>query len=167
MSATEQTSALSVEERLQRLEDVNEIQRLKSAYTLACDDNYNPDAICALFTDDGLWSMNVFGHHQGKNEIHAFFSSVSEQIVWSLHTAATPSILISEDGTTATGTWYLVCPCTLARNDDPGQKDAVLITGSYSDAFRKVDGRWYFTEITARIHQISDWDKGWVRQPFR
>src|SRR4051812_13358845 len=68
MTITDQTSRMSVEERLQRLEDVNEIQRLKSAYTLACDDNYNPDAICALFTDDGLWSMNVFGHHQGKNE---------------------------------------------------------------------------------------------------
>ena len=155
----------TVEERLQRLEDVNEIQRLKSAYTLACDDNYNPDAICALFTDDGLWSMNVFGHHEGKENIHAFFTSVSEQIVWSLHTAATPSIVVSPDGRTATGTWYLMCPCTLARGDSG--RDAVLITGNYQDAFRKVDGRWLFTEITARIHQISDWDKGWVEQPFR
>lgn len=167
MTAIDSRRGLSVEDRLVRLEDVHEIQRLKSAYTLACDDNYNPDAICALFTDDGLWSMNVFGHHQGKENIHAFFTSVSSKIVWSLHTAATPSIEISDDGTTATGTWYLLCPCTLVRDDDEAEKDAVLITGSYQDRFRKVDGRWYFTAITARIHQISNWDQGWVRQPFR
>lgn len=167
MTVTSTSSELSVEARLQRLEDVNEIQRLKSKYTLACDDNYNPDAICALFTDDGLWSMNVFGHHEGKADIHAFFSSVSSQIVWSLHTAATPSIEISDDGTTAAGTWYLLCPATVVQDDNPGQKQAVLITGNYQDRFRKVDGHWYFTAITAHLHQISDWDKGWVRQPFR
>ncbi|HZZ47668.1 MAG TPA: nuclear transport factor 2 family protein [Pseudonocardia sp.] len=167
MTVTDDTGVMSLEQRLRCLEDINEIQRLKSEYTLACDDNYNPDAICELFTDDGLWSMNVFGHYEGKEAIRGFFTSVSKQIVWSLHAATTPSIGVSSDGTTAVGTWYLLAPCTVARDDGSGQKDAVVVTGNYQDKFRKVDGRWYFTEITARIHQISNLDEGWVRQPFR
>jgi hypothetical protein len=81
--------------------------------------------------------------------------------------ATTPSIDVAAAGTTAVGTWYLLAPCTVVRDDGSRGQEAVIVTADHRDTFRTVDGRWYFTEITARIHQISNLDQGWFRQPFR
>jgi hypothetical protein len=52
-------------------------------------------------------------------------------------------------------------------DDGPGEKDAVIVAGNYQDAFRNVDRRWYFTEVTARIYQIFNLEEGWGYLPFR
>ena len=42
-------------ERIQRLEDLEAIRRLKATYCDICDDDHNPDRIVTIFTDDGIW----------------------------------------------------------------------------------------------------------------
>ena len=51
-------------ERLQVLEDIEAIKRLKARYCAQCDDGYNPDGIASLFVEDGgvgrwrrVWQM--------------------------------------------------------------------------------------------------------------
>jgi hypothetical protein len=78
-----------------------------------------------------------------------------------------PNIVVSEDGKNATGTFYLLCLCTIEQTNDPSKKDAVVLTVTYKDKFVKRDGRWLFEELIGRTHQVSNWDKGWVEQPFR
>ena len=41
--------------RLKRLEDVEAIERLKTMYCFHCDDGFDPEAIAALFCEDGVW----------------------------------------------------------------------------------------------------------------
>ncbi|MBV8360284.1 MAG: nuclear transport factor 2 family protein, partial [Deltaproteobacteria bacterium] len=41
--------------RTQRLEDIENIKQLKARYCAFCDDNYNPQGIASLFTEDGVW----------------------------------------------------------------------------------------------------------------
>jgi SnoaL-like domain len=41
-----------LEQRVQALEDVNAIRHLKARYAAYCDDQYNPDGLAALFTED-------------------------------------------------------------------------------------------------------------------
>ena len=45
----------SYDARLQRLEDIEAIRRLKAAYCSACDDDHNGEAVAALFTKNGSW----------------------------------------------------------------------------------------------------------------
>ena len=45
----------SLEERVQRLEDVEAIKVLKAEYCAYCDDHYDPDGIASLFVEHGVW----------------------------------------------------------------------------------------------------------------
>jgi len=157
-----------VVQRLSRLEDVRAIEQLKYTYAGYCDDSYDPDGIASLFAEDGRWVVDGEGGSMvGHEEIKAHFRALSEKISWAQHYMIAPRVELSEDGLSATGYFYLLCLCTIERTDDPAEKDAVILTLNYVDQFVKRDGKWYFQELLGRTHQVSDWDQGWVKQPFR
>ncbi|MEQ8718279.1 MAG: nuclear transport factor 2 family protein [Acidimicrobiales bacterium] len=167
MSTTEDRIA-ELERRLGELESVREIQELKYQYAAYCDDNYDPDGIASLFTEDGRWIVDgVGGNNEGREEIREHFRALSGPIPWALHYMIAPSITINPDGDSATGTFYLLCLATIARTDDPSEFDAVLITIQYTDKFLRQDGTWLFEELMGKTHHVSDWTEGWVRQPLR
>ena len=56
----------TIEERLQRLEDIEAIQRLQIRYAELCDDGFDPDAIVDLFTPDGVWDCGDYGRFVGE-----------------------------------------------------------------------------------------------------
>jgi uncharacterized protein (TIGR02246 family) len=157
-----------VVQRLSRLEDVRAIEQLKYKYAGYCDNSYDPEGIASLFTEDGRWVVDGEGGTMvGHEEIKAHFRALSEKISWAQHYMIAPRVELSEDGLSATGYFYLLCLCTIERTDDPAEKDAVILTLNYVDQFVKRDGTWYFQELLGRTHQVSDWDQGWVKQPFR
>ena len=154
--------------RLTALEDIRAIEQLKYEYAGYCDDAYNPDGIAGLFVEDGEWIVDGEGATlSGREAIRAHFAALSSKITWAQHYMIAPKVQLSDDGTTATGTFYLLCLCTIERTNDPHEKDAVILTLNYRDTFVKRDGRWFFKELIGRTHQVSDWDQGWVKQPFR
>ena len=154
--------------RLGRLEDVRAIEQLKYQYAGYCDNSYDPDGIASLFTEDGRWVVDGEGGSMvGHEEIKAHFRALSEKISWAQHYMIAPRVELSEDGLSATGYFYLLCLCTIERTDEPAEKDAVILTLNYVDQLVKRDGQWYFQELLGRTHQVSDWDQGWVKQPFR
>jgi hypothetical protein len=157
----------SLEQRVERLEDARAIERLKARYAAYCDDGYNPGGIASLFVDDGIWEASAFGVHHGSDEIHTFMASISSSITWALHCITNPNVEIEPDGRSASGSWYLMTLCTMTRTDDPSLSDAVVMSGVYTDEFVKVEGEWRFKHLRCHIHQISNLDRGWVRQPFR
>jgi uncharacterized protein (TIGR02246 family) len=162
------TTTLSVEERLQRLEDVRAIEQLKYRYAGYCDNDYDPEGIAGLFTEDGRWVVDGEGGSMvGHEQIKAHFRALSSKISWALHYMIAPRIEIADDGEHATGYFYLLCLCTIEQSDDPTQKDAVILTVNYTDQFVKRDGQWLFEELLGRTHQVSNWDQGWVKQQFR
>ena len=104
----------SPEARIARLEAVEEIRVLKARYADVCDTGYDPDRMAPFFTDDAVWDGGErFGRYEGIDEIRGFFAGVSSQITWALHYMIAPVIEVSEDGQTATGSWYLLEPCTM------------------------------------------------------
>jgi len=154
--------------RLGRLEDVRAIEQLKYRYAGYCDNSYDPEGIASLFVDDGRWVVDGEGGTMtGHEEIKAHFRALSEKITWAQHYMIAPRVEVADDGQSATGWFYLLCLCTIERTDDPAEKDAVILTLNYTDQFVKRGGTWYFQELLGRTHQVSDWDQGWVKQPFR
>ena len=81
-----------------------------------------------------------------------------------------PVVKVSDDGESATGTWYLIEFATMVRpdqRDEPGALDAVVMSAIYNDAFVRENGEWRFKKVEVEFHQVSDLDKGWVLQKFR
>jgi len=154
--------------RLAHLEDVRAIEQLKYKYAGYCDNHYDPDGIASLFVEDGRWVVDGEGGSMvGHEEIKAHFRALSEKITWAQHYMIAPRVEVAADGQSATGWFYLLCLCTIESNDDPIEKDAVILTVNYTDQFVKRDGSWYFQELLGRTHQVSNWDQGWVKQQFR
>ena len=60
---------MSLEERIQRLEDIEAIKQLKAEYCAYCDDGYNPDGIANLYTEDAVWDGGPFGRYEGRDAI--------------------------------------------------------------------------------------------------
>ena len=154
--------------RLTRLEDIRAIEQLKYRYAAYCDDQYDPEGIASCFVEDGRWVVDGEGGSMtGHDEIKAHFRALAEKITWALHHVIAPRVELSADGQSATGYFYLLCLCTIESVDDPAEKDPVILTVHYTDQFVKRDGTWYFQELLGKTHQVSNWDQGWVKQPFR
>ena len=152
------------ETRLARLEAVEEIRVLKARYAAVCDEGYEPDGMRAIFTHDAVWDGGRrFGRHEGIDEIRAFFAGVSSQIVWALHYMLNPIIEIGDDLATATGSWYLWQPCTVVGAHGP---QAVWLTGTYADRYRREGGSWRMSELLLDCQTISPFEEGWARRPF-
>src|ERR1700674_1793782 len=104
----------TIEDRLRALEDLEEIRNLKARYAAACDDNYNADAIAALFTEDGVWDAGALGRADGRAAIREFFSRFAEFISFAIHHVMNP--IIEVDGDRAAGQWYELAPATMANS---------------------------------------------------
>lgn len=144
----------SLESRVQRLEDIEEIRRLKLRYALLCDNGYDPDALADLYTEDAQWIPTVNEHYTGRASIREYWASVSDEYSFAMHYMTGHSIDILPSGTEATGTWYLIEPATVSGK-------ATWLSASYTDRYEKVDGVWKFSyvELHIKFHTLhtSDW----------
>ena len=163
------TDAGALEQRIIRLEDAEAIRQLKLTYARLCDNGYDADGIVELFDPEGdvSWEGGSFGTYRGHEEIRTFFRNVSSEILWAVHLMLNPMVEISQDGSTARGSWYLLELATMTAGEGGAPPDAVIMTGVYDDRVVKRDGSWRFQRIKIDFHQISNLNRGWVEQQFR
>ena len=95
---------LSLEERIQRLEDIESIKQLKARYCEICDDDHNPDLITTVFSSNAVWEGQGIGRASGHGEIVQLFKTFQSAISFSQHIVNNP--IIEVDGNDATGRWY-------------------------------------------------------------
>jgi uncharacterized protein (TIGR02246 family) len=154
------TGGHDLADRVQRLEDIEEIRQLKARYCAFCDDGYDPEGIAALFTDDGIWDGGrTFGRAEGRDAIRAHFEAASSRISLARHQVMNP--IISVDGDEATGHWLLFQPCTDARRDQ-----ALWLAATYDDRYRRQGGRWLIASTTIEVAFFTPFDQGWAQQRF-
>lgn len=146
--------------RVAVLEDVEAIKRLKARYAALCDTGYDPEALTALFTPDGVWDGGAeWGRYDGRDALWSFFQGASTMLPFALHYMTNP--LIEVDGETATGTWHLFQTCTYAATGD-----AVFGGARYFEEYAKVAGEWRFRSIRMESSFWTPYDSGWVKRPF-
>ncbi len=147
--------------RLQVLEDIEAIKKMKAQYCAHCDDGYNPDGIAGLFVEDGVWDggVDVFGKYDGQEAIRKFFTGASKMIPFAVHNVMNP--IIEVDGDSATGQWYLFQPCTMAgKNGD----QAVWGAAKYNEDYVRVNGVWKFQTLRVKFEFWTPYDQGWVQK---
>ena len=150
--------------RIDRLDAIEAIRELKARYADVCDTGYDPVRMRPFFTEDAVWDGGPrFGRHEGVDAICDFFAGISSEITWALHYMVAPIIDVADDARSASGTWYLLEPCTIAT---PGGPRAMVITGRYADRYRLERDGWKFSEVKLDCQTISPLDEGWARRPF-
>jgi ketosteroid isomerase-like protein len=149
----------TLEERIRKLEDIDEIKQLKARYAAACDNNYDADTITVMFTEDGVFDAGELGKAEGREELRAFFRRVPESTSFALHYIL--NAIIEVDGDRATGKWYLLQPTTLIKGNQ-----AIWFAATYDDEYKRVEGKWRFRRVNVTPHFRSPYDEGWSKKRF-
>lgn len=153
-------SATDLERRLARLEDIEAIRLLKARYARFCDEDYDPEALAPLFTEDAVWDGGVLGRYEGREAIRAFFSNASKLMPFAIHHVTNPEIEVGVggDGDRAEGRWLLWQPCVHAEGDQ-----ALWMAGGYLDSYRREAGEWRFADVKIELKMLSPYEAGWSR----
>ncbi len=147
----------SVETRLQHLEAIQEIIKLKHLYWHYNDIGLLGDKIAPLFTEDGVWSNAELGHYEGREEIRTFFNGASEALPFCAHVGMNPIIDIDAD--TAAGKWRAFLTGTFVEDGRPVSR---LILIDYLDDFVRIDGTWYIARLDILFNFNVPFGSSWA-----
>ncbi len=149
----------SMEERLARLEAIEEIKALKARYCAYADDNYDAEGLASLFVPDGVWDGGQeFGHYVGREDLKKFLDRTRGDIRFAAHLVLNPIIEI-QDATHATGKWRLLMPATVAAD---GAREARWLLCEYDEDYVRNEGRWMFKSVKMKVNFYAPHLKGWA-----
>lgn len=148
-----------LEARVRTLEDTNAIHNLKSRYAALCDDNYQPDGIAALFTEDAVWESDTLGRYEGRGAIREFFRGASSMFTFAIHYSLNSQITVSGDN--AGAQWFLFMPCILGEGNR-----ALWRAGIDTEEYTRIDGEWLFTYKHSTPLFSTPFEDGWAKARF-
>ncbi len=149
----------SIEERLARLEAIEEIKALKGRYCAYCDDNYDAEGVASLFVPDGVWDGGEeFGRYVGRVEFKKFLDRIRGDIRFAAHLVLNPIIEI-QDANHATGKWRLLMPATVMSD---GVKESRWLLCEYDEEYVRQGGRWMFKNVDMKVNFYAPHLKGWA-----
>ena len=139
---------MDIAQRVQALEDIEEIRKLKAAYCAACDDDHNGDAVAALFVPEGTWGAVGRPPEVGRDQIAAFMFGVrnSGQMKRSAHQVFNPVITV--DGDQAEGDWRFLMMYTTAD-----EQAFVRIIGTYHETYVRTAEGWKFETLEVTVEE--------------
>lgn len=149
----------SLEDRVGRLEAIEDIKQLKARYCAYCDKAYDPAGITSLFVPNGVWDGGKFGRYEGHAAIAEYFLKISDMVTFSAHMITNP--IIAVDGDRATGQWWILTPATRIRD---GAKQAYWMLATYDDVYVRTDHGWLYESLTADLKFVAPHDTGWAEQ---
>ncbi len=148
-----------LQRRLQVLEDVEAIKKLKARYCAFCDDQYDADGIASLYTEDAVWDGGDFGKHEGREAIRKFFQGASKIFPFAIHQVMNP--IIEVEGDKAKGQWYLFQACTLAEGNQ-----AMWLAARYEEEYVRSGGEWKFKHLKVSPSFFTPYGEGWAKKKF-
>jgi hypothetical protein len=146
--------------RIRRLEDIEEIRRLKHYYYARCVDRMvclNDEAAIAetvsRFADDIVIDFTGVPVLHGKTAAAKFYrEDVPRSLSWCQHRVMNE--IIEVDGDIARGEWYFDCPACFRRGGGSGFSGAGLVAGRYKEEYVRQDGVWKWKRIEAQIDVV-------------
>jgi len=152
---------MDLEQRLIRVESIEAIRTLKARYCDLCDEGYDADALCALFTEDAVWDGGKLGVYEGIEKIHEFFVDMPNVMSFAIHNVTNSAVELSQDGQSAVARWYLIQMATQKE-----QNLAVWLTGRYVDQLVLENDIWKFKHVSLTARFYSPYDQGWAERNF-
>ena len=149
-------SGNDLEQRLARLEEERAIQALFHRYGRLIDEGAAPQDIAALFTEDGVWSVQSadgsagFGTRHGRADIAEHFATVGDSVGGSLHAVTSPEIAIACDGRSASGRWYTLTLLSMV-GEAAEAAPARLLGATGRHRYVKDEGEWRFDRLETTL----------------
>ena len=144
---------MTLEQRIQRLEDIEDIRRLRNRYHASLNEN-RYEQCRSLFTDDAVVELGYLARYEGIDAIDRGFRAMGERdrffIKQFIH-----SHDVEVDGDSGTGTSYLE-----ARYCRFGV--SYVVAGRYDDVYARVDGVWKFKAMIAELFYTVPNAVGWT-----
>ena len=146
-----------LEARLRRLEDIEEIRKLKHYYYARCIDRmvclHDENAISetiSRFADDIVIDFTSLPVVRGKEAVAKFFREyVPLGLSWCQHRVMNE--VIEVDGDSARAEWYFDCPAFFRRGTAAGFSGSGLVAGRYREEYIREDGVWKWKRIEAQL----------------
>jgi len=126
-----------LQDRVQRLEDILEIQQLFIDYGHHLDAG-DFEAYASLFANEGEALLGPLGRAKGRDQIRALMERTLDGTVGrSFHVISSPQISLRGDTATSEVMW------TVVDREEDGQPRLSMI-GRHRDELVREDGRWRF-----------------------
>ena len=145
----------TVEQRLAQMEAMEAIRRLKIRYAELNDEGFDPDALVALFTPDGVWDAGEFGRFVGREAMRDYWVETGRVTSFAHHYITNHIVDVEPALTTATGRCYL-----LGMSTREGQ--AYWMAVRYAERYRKIDGKWLFEEMKLLPSFMTPYETSWA-----
>ena len=173
--------------RLSFYSDMQAIEQLKGRYVYLMENNKPESVWDELFVHDDpdvSMELNDNGKYIGPEHVKRAWYSIGgvvdkdgnpqkkimfegQKMPFMMLTVDTPYIVISENGTTATGDWHIFGPHTV-RMPDPETGEikmcAYWFAGKFHHEFIKIDGQWKFRHFRAISWMRAPYESGWNMQ---
>ena len=151
---------MGIEERLQRLEDIEAIQQLIARYARAVDHNGDPALVAPLFTEDAVWHCEGIGHWETRAGIvREIRPNCTTFMPWAMHYMTQPDIEVGADGLSAASRHYLwelgKVTTEGGKPEGGGPTEDTWIGGWYDSRYRKEGGTWKFARIDLTLKLFS------------
>jgi hypothetical protein len=161
----------SLEERIQRLEDIHEIENLmgRHEYLHTAALNAEDAELFAKKTPGVGIEIADWGVYEGTEAIKRFHLEVLQYAakdaagILAIHTLSTPVIEVAGDGKTAKAVW--ISPGLETMPDAEGRLTAYWVWAKYGVDFVKEDGQWKFWHLHLYSLFACPYDKSWVEAP--
>ncbi|MEW2428770.1 nuclear transport factor 2 family protein [Micromonospora sp. NPDC047644] len=134
-------SSKSLADRVQRLEDIEEIHQLKARYFRFVDEKKHDD-LAALFTPDAQLVTDGITWKSPKEFAHTIRDLTGAAP--SAHSGAMPEITITGPNT-ASGTWSMEDILTFPAG--PNAPEGHNGYGQYRETYKKVNGKWLIHSV--------------------
>jgi hypothetical protein len=165
MTDLDATRLANIERRLARLEDVEELHRLRYRYHELINSNTWEKQAAELFTVDAVLDYGHIGTFRGQESIVGFVGAAYAGLTGSESPAEPPFVkqfthahdvrLDDEDPDRATGISHLEAKLVL-------QGESFVVSGRFDDEYRRVDGRWLFNKAKFEIWFMVPASEGWA-----
>jgi ketosteroid isomerase-like protein len=149
----------TLEQRIQALEDREELVKLKARYVNLNDGGWagpthtDPSAVADLFVEDGIWDGSPHtGYAKGRADIISLFEKF-RTVKFIVHYVTNP--LIEVAGDTATGHWHALVTSTMP--DD----SRLWILGLYKEQYLRTAQGWKIKVLRFETAVTAPYEVGW------
>jgi hypothetical protein len=144
----------STEDRIARLEDIEEIRRLTVRYAYGADRRNDPKVMRELFAENAVWESVGFGLFKGRDQILAGLSEIARtRVSRTLHYMIAPLVDIRSDRRSARASWRL-WELAHVREGTDSNFQQVMAGGDYTCRLVRDDGKWRFQHVSLRVGTV-------------
>ena len=155
---------LQVQQRAERIRDINTIQNLQRSYGYYTD-KMLWDHVVDLFSADATLEVGMSGVYQGKEHIRSYLYSLSggeqgpHEGKLNEHLQFQPVITLADNGLTAKARWRTLMMLGESGSGSGGQWGA----GPYENEYIKEDGVWKISKLHWYPTFIVPYEGGWLQ----